>query len=174
MPWIVDWKITVDGQDMSAAMKPYLINVEVTDKEGTASDTCSLTLDDTGGQIRLPKEGAAVTVALMGATAFAGIVDTVRSTGTRGGGQLLMVSAKGFDSRGKVKEGQSFHKDDATLDQFLSEAATAAGFSIVIAEALGSIRRDYWAAEGRAFWHSASASPGRSTAPSNCAERRRF
>ncbi len=151
MPWIVDWKITVDGQDMSAAMKPYLIDVEVTDKEGTASDTCSLTLDDTGGQIRLPKEGAAVTVALMGATVFAGIVDTVRSTGTRGGGQLLLVSAKGFDSRGKVKEGQSFHKDDATLDQFLAEAARAAGFSIVIDEVLGRIRRDYWAAEGESF-----------------------
>lgn len=151
MPWSVDWKVTVDGQDMSAKMKPFLISIDVTDKEGTAGDTCSLTLDDTGGQVRLPKEGASVSVALQGATVFLGIVDTVRSTGSRGGGSLLIVGAKGFDSRGKVKEGQSFHKDDATLEDFLSQAAQAAGYSIIIDPELAQIQRDYWASEGESF-----------------------
>lgn len=151
MPWAVDWKVTVDGQDMSAAMRPFLISVDVTDKEGTAGDSCSLTLNDTGGQVRLPKEGAAVSVALQGAAVFLGIVDSVRSTGSRGGGSLLVVSAKGFDSRGKVKEGQSFHKDDATLEEFLSDAAKAAGYAITIDPEIAKIRRDYWASEGESF-----------------------
>ncbi len=152
MPWTVEWRVTVDGRDMSAGMRSYLLDIEVTDKDGLASDTCSLTFDDTDGHLLLPKDGAKLSVFLQGAPIFAGTVDSVRSSGSRGGGRLLKVSAKGFDSRGKVKEPQGFHKDDATLKDFLGQAAKQAGLAGVrIGGDLGSIRRDYWAADGESF-----------------------
>ncbi|MGY6709690.1 MAG: phage late control D family protein [Rhizobiaceae bacterium] len=154
MSWKVSWQVFVDGRDMSSAMQPFLIDIEVVDKDGTASDTCSLTFDDTGGQILLPRDGAKVRVLLQGVQVFFGTVDSVRSTGSRSGGRQVSVSAKGMDSRGKIKEPQGFHKDDASLEEFLGEAAEKAGLAGVrVLGRLRSIRREYWAADGESFIH---------------------
>lgn len=154
MPWMVSWAVFVDGVDTTANMRPFLIDIEVTDKDGTASDTCSLTFDDTDGMALLPKDGAKLRVLLQGAQVFSGTVDSVRSSGSRGGGRLLKVSAKGMDSRGKAKEPQSFHKDDAELGDFLDQASRHAGLGgLVIDEDLAGIKRDYWSADGESFVH---------------------
>lgn len=154
MPWKVSWKVVVDGRDMTDAMRPWLIDIEVNDQDGAASDSCSLTFDDTDGQVVLPAEGAKVMVHLEGVLVFAGTVDTVRSTGTRGGGRLLKVGAKGMDSRGKAKEPQQFHMDDGSLGDFLYKAAQNAGLAgLVVDGGLAAIMRDYWAADGESFIH---------------------
>lgn len=149
--WSVDWEVLVGGEDRTPEMRPYLIDVSVTDKEGTASDSCSLTFDDSDGSINLDIEGREIEVRLNGYSVFQGTVETARSTGSRGGGRLVPVTAKGFDTRGKAKEAQAFHKDDATLEEFLGEAAREAGFSLSIDPALGGITRDYWAADYESF-----------------------
>lgn len=154
MPWKVDWRVFVDGQDMTAGMRPFLIRISVSDKAGSASDACSLDFDDTGGQVKLPAEGALVQVYLQGALVFTGKVDSVRSSGTRGGGRTLAVTAKGFDAKGKAKEPQSHHMDDATLQQFLDKAASNAGLSgVKIDPAFANIMRPYWSAAGESFLH---------------------
>src|SRR5690606_7308094 len=104
--WKVDWRVIVDGQDMTSGMRPYLTAISVTDKAGASSDAASLTFDDSGGQVRLPQDGASVKVYLNGVQVFDGKVDSVRSSGSRGGGRTLAVTAKGFDAKGKVKDGQ--------------------------------------------------------------------
>lgn len=149
--WSVDWSVWINGKDKTGAMRPYLIDVAITDKEGTASDTCSLTFDDTDGEIELDMEGAAIIVYLNGLAAFDGTVETARSTGSRGGGRLVPVTAKGFDTRGKAKELQAFHKDEATLQEFLSEAASRAGYSIQVDQSLADMQRDYWSADYESF-----------------------
>lgn len=151
MPWTVEWAVRINGVNRSAGMRPYLLSIEVTDKDGQASDSCRLTFDDKGGQIRMPDEGAALEVDLDGATVFSGTVDSVRSTGSRGGGRKLHVSAKGVDLRGKAKEGQRYHLDDASLEDFLGKAARQAGLSLIIDPSLGKIMRDYWGADGESF-----------------------
>lgn len=152
--WKVTWKVIVDGKDMTSAMRPYLIDIEITDKDGSASDTCSLSFDDTDGQVELPKDGASVEVFLNGVSKFKGTLDSVRSSGSRGGGRTLRVTAKGFDSRGKVKQPLLFHKDDATLQEFMNEAAEHAGMSsIKLDPDFGNLRRDYWSADGESFLH---------------------
>lgn len=152
MAWKVDWRVVVDGVDATSNMRPFLIDIEITDKDGTASDTCSLTFDDKDGQVLLPKDGAKVQVILQGAPKFSGTVDSVKSSGSRGGGRLLKISAKGFDSRGKVKEPQGFHKDDASLKDFLSQAGKQAGLSgVIVGEKIASTIRDYWSANGESF-----------------------
>lgn len=152
--WKVEWKVFVDGKDMTNAMRPYLIEVEITDKDGSTSDTCSLTFDDTDGQVELPKDGASVEVFLNGGSKFKGTLDSVRSSGSRGGGRILRATAKGFDSRGKVKQPLLFHKDDATLQEFMDDAAKRAGISSVnLDPEFADVRRDYWSADSESFLH---------------------
>lgn len=154
MPWTVNWHVLVDGQDRTAAMRPWLIDIQVTDKDGTASDSCSLTFDDTDGQTLLPRDGAKLRVLLEGVQVFAGTVDSVRSQGSRGGGRTLRVSAKGMDTRGKLKEPQAFHRDEASLPEFLEEAGRRAGLSRVqVLGRLAGISRSYWSAEFESFLH---------------------
>lgn len=154
MPWVVDWRVIVDGQDMTAGMRNYLTRISVSDKAGTASDACSLDFDDAGGQVKLPDEGAMVQVYLQGVLVFTGKTDSVRSSGSRGGGRTLSVTAKGFDAKGKAKEPQSHHMDDATLQQFLDKAASNAGLSgVKIDPAFANIMRPYWSAAGESFLH---------------------
>lgn len=152
--WKTDWAVSVDGRDLTSRMNPYLQSIEVTDKDGTASDTCSLVLDDSLGQVKLPRAGGAISVSLAGAEVFRGTIDEINSTGGRSPGMLLTVSAKGFDTRGPVKAPLDFHLDDATLQQFLDAAARRAGIDRVIVDPVyGDTRRDYWSADNESFVH---------------------
>jgi phage protein D len=153
MAWTVSWKVFVDGQDRTDGMRPFLTGITVSDKDGTASDTCSLDFDDSGGQLKLPKDGAKVQVYLQGVAVFSGTVDSVRSSGSRGSGRTLKVTAKGFDAKGKAKEPQSHHMDDATLREFMDKAAAKAGLSMVIDPAFAEIKRNYWSADAASFLH---------------------
>ena len=151
MAWNVDWVVRINGRDLSSRMAPFLTSIEVSDQEGSASDSCSLTFDDSKGHLKLPSKGSLVEVSLNGIVVFRGRTDAPRSTGARGGGMLLQVSAKGFDTRGGAKLQQLFHKDDATLEEFLREAAENAEFSLKVDPALGAIFRDYWLADNESF-----------------------
>ncbi|MBB3996862.1 phage late control D family protein [Aureimonas pseudogalii] len=152
MPWKVSWRVTVDGRDMSAGMRPYLIAISVSDKDGMASDAASLTFDDAVGQLLLPKGGANVAIELDGVRIFEGVVDGTPWALTRGGGRILSVSAKGLDTRGRAKEGQTWHLDDATLDEALQKGAKVAGLEgITVDRELGQLKRPYWSPQGASF-----------------------
>ncbi|WEJ33850.1 late control D family protein [Devosia sp. SD17-2] len=154
MVWKVDWRVLADGRDMTAAMRPFLISVSISDKDGTAGDTCQLQFDAAGGQITLPQNGGKVQVYLEGVNKFDGVVDSVRFALSRGGGRTLNVGAKGFDANGPVKQPQSFHMDDGSLQQFLDKAAKTAGLSgIQIDPSFAAITRNYWSAEAESFLH---------------------
>ncbi|MGQ2968901.1 MAG: phage tail tape measure protein [Allorhizobium sp.] len=105
------------------------------------------TFDDTDGAIDLDMEGKSIELTLNGVSAFLGTVETARSQGSRGGGRVVPVTAKGFDTRGKAKQAQAFHMDDATLGDFLGEAGRQAGLTIEVDPSLASIVRDYWSAD---------------------------
>jgi phage protein D len=153
MPWKTTWSVVVDGKDISSAMSNYLESITVTDKAGASSDSCSLRLDDTGGKIRLPQPGGSVQVRLSGVQVFTGIIDSVKSSGSRSSGRSLSVSAKGFDVNGKAKEPQRLHQDEGTIGDFLKTVAQKAGFDMKIDPALSSIVRDYIAADAESLLH---------------------
>lgn len=152
MPWNVKWKVIVDGNDVTHKMRPSLMSIDITDKDGTASDTCNLKFDDTDGRAILPRDKASLIVYLQGVKKFEGKVDKVRSHGSRSSGRTLSVSAKGFDTKGKVKDGQHWHKDDASLDDVLNHAAKKAGLSgVKVDPEFASITRNYWSPDGSSF-----------------------
>ncbi|SMD18054.1 late control D family protein [Rhizobium sp. RU36D] len=154
MAWSVEWAVWIDGENMTSGMTPYLTKISVSDKDGSAGDTCSLEFDDSGGQLKLPSDESSIEIFLQGASAFQGKVDSVRSTGSRGGGRILAFTGKGFDPKGKAKQLQSHHLDGGTLQQFMDKVARNAGLSsIVIDPAFAEITRDYWSANGESLLH---------------------
>lgn len=151
MAWKVDWRVILDGQDLTAAWAKVLIDISINDKAGEASDTCDLTVDDSLGHARLPSKRAPISVYLQGTKVFAGFVEKVESSGSRNAGRVLKIKAKGFDTGGKAKEPQSFHLDDADLGTYLGKLADQAGLTITVDPAFADLTQDYWAADGESL-----------------------
>lgn len=151
--------VRIDGRDISSAILPRLINLTVTDKAGSSSDTASIELDDTGGVILLPRDGASMEVLLgdkLGgvASVFRGVVDEVKSAGSRNSGLTLSISGKGVDTKGKAKEPKAKHWDDKPLGDVFGEAAKAASIgSVKVDKELSQIKRPYWAMQNESFLH---------------------
>ncbi|WP_066725237.1 contractile injection system protein, VgrG/Pvc8 family [Sphingomonas pituitosa] len=61
---IADFRITLDGEDLSPKIRPRLISLRITEKRGGDADQLDLVLDDSDGRLALPPEGAVLTVEL--------------------------------------------------------------------------------------------------------------
>ncbi len=129
-----EFVVTVAGTNISGALRPVLTRLTVTDNAGTHSDSADIEVDDTGGRILLPQHGAAVSIALGWSgegvrEIFTGTVDEIRSSGSKQGGRTLRISARGVDTTGKAKEGQSRHFDQMTVADVLRQAGEYAGIT---------------------------------------------
>ena len=152
------YTVIVGGLDISSRLLPLLTSLRISDREGTHSDTCELRIDDEDGRVIMPREGDPIIVSLgwegegMGVV-FIGTVDEVQSSGSRGAGRELRVSAKGVDTKGKAKEAQQRHFDNKTLQQVLNDAGQHAGISVRVDPSLGSLKRDWWGMNDESFLH---------------------
>ncbi|USQ97233.1 phage late control D family protein [Caulobacter sp. RL271] len=149
------FKVTIDGKDITSALEPVVSAISIKDSSGAASDTADITLDDEGGRIKLPRKGVGIEISLSTAdglvAAFKGTVDAVRSRGGRGGAELS-ITAKGADVTGGLKELRSRHWDDAKLGAVLDQAARDAGLEgATVDEKFAAQARDYVAQQGESF-----------------------
>lgn len=152
------YQVTVAGQNISSRIAPLLTSLRINDREGTHADTCEIVLDDKDGMILLPRDGDPLTAALGWegggvASVFVGTVDEVKSNGSRGGGRELRVSAKGLDTKGKAKEGQQLHIDNASAQDALNKAGKLAGISVQVDPSFASVKRDWWGLNDESFLH---------------------
>lgn len=151
--------VSVGGSDISGLLGPHLISALVSLRAGEETDTASFVLDDTGGVFAMPTAGVPI-VASLGwfgggvRPVFFGTVDEVRSIGARAGGRTLSFTAKGFDTIGRTKSGQSRHWDNATVKTILKDAAVEAGVSDVSVDPdLAKITLKYFAMVEESFLH---------------------
>jgi hypothetical protein len=150
----VAWSVWIDGKSYTDRFNPHVQALEVDDKAGTTSDTARITLSDTEGAIIMPRKGARIAIEIMGEAVFTGTTETPRFTFARGAGRLLILPAKGFDPEAGAKEGKHFHKDDATLEEYLKAFAKEAGVKTVkVDPELGKLKRPWWGPQGRSFIH---------------------
>ncbi len=151
--------VTVAGTNITTTLSPVLLSLSVSDKVGTHSDTATLDIDDTEGRIVLPQIGAPVIIALgwegQGVrVVFTGTVDEVKSSGSRGSGRTLTISAKGMDTTKKPKETQQRHFDNKTVKDIVTEAGKAAGVTeIEIDPSLATLTRKYFEMRDESFIH---------------------
>lgn len=152
------YRVEVGGLDISVKIFPILQRLSVTDQAGTTSDSAEIELDDLGGHIAFPAEKADVTISLgwkyrgIGEV-FRGTVSDVRSAGDRGGGLRMVISAKGADTKSKVKQSTEKHWDKKPLSAVFQEAAQLAGLTAIVDPTLGKIERPYWAMSAESFLH---------------------
>jgi phage protein D len=151
--------VTVAGTNITAPLLPVLIQLTVTDNVGTHSDTANLEIDDTDGRIILPQKGAPVIIALGWESGgvrvvFTGTVDEVKSSGSRGAGRKINITAKGMDTTKQPKQNQQRHFDNKTVQQILSEAGKSAGITQVnVDPSLANLQRVYFDMRDESFIH---------------------
>lgn len=151
--------IVIGGTNVSSAFADLLLSIRVSDKVGTTSDTCSITLDDTNARVIFPQSGDPVQVYLGWEEegvdlVFEGTIDEVRARGSKGSGRVVEISAKGFDTKGKGKEHKQKHWDDKSVKDILTDAGKSAGVSeVVVDKELGAIVRKYEAQNDESFIH---------------------
>lgn len=137
--------VTVEGKSIASTLAPVLISIRVSDKAGSASDTATIVLDNRGGQIKMPPSGAKLEVFLGWSglsKVFSGVVDDLRSSGSRSSGRVMTLTAKGLDTSKGAKEPRSKTFSDKTVKQILEEAGSMAGVSDVrVDKELASIKR---------------------------------
>lgn len=59
-----DYRITVDGRDLSRVIAPNLMNLSLSESRADEADTVDITLDDSQGKFAIPKRGASIQVSI--------------------------------------------------------------------------------------------------------------
>lgn len=58
------WRVTLDGEDLTATLAPRLISLRLSEKEGEEADSLELVVHDTDGAFDPPRQGARIAVQL--------------------------------------------------------------------------------------------------------------
>lgn len=144
------YSISIDGKSVTDNFEPLLISLRYTSADSGKSDNLEITLDDTGGQIALPREGADIEATIQwddgdgGALRFTGKTDEPESILARGQGLILQITAHSADMKGKPKEKTEKHEDKGKFGDVAKKWGKAAGLEVKIDDQLASIERDYW------------------------------
>ncbi|MFM1711928.1 phage late control D family protein [Aeromonas salmonicida] len=119
------YQVLVDGSDISAAIRPRLMSMTITDNRGFTADTIEITLDDSDGQLDMPRRGATLR-AFIGWQGSALVdkgtykIDEVEHNGAP---DVLTIRGKSADLRGgmnKLRE-RSWHQ--TTVNSIVEQLA---------------------------------------------------
>lgn len=148
-------EITIDGQPVAGSFYERLISFSVTDKEGVASDTFQMELNDGPPQfLALPRTGAVVDIRIgYGVARSLGsfVVDKVKPKCLP---YSLSISGKASDMRGnKLKQRQERHWDKAKLKDIVQEIAEEEGFSSFIDPKIGEHEYEWFAQQDESNMH---------------------
>lgn len=150
------YRVSVGGREINAALDPVLIDITIRDASGESADTLTIDLDDSDGQIEMPSDGVRIEAEIgrrgAGAVRFAGTVDEITSSGGRGQGRTLTITAKSADMKGKLKSNKQKHHDKGKLKQVAETWGKDAGLKQVVVDSeIGAVEREYWAMESESF-----------------------
>jgi phage protein D len=148
-------KVVINGTDITGRLLSRLISLTVNDQAGQTSDTATMELDDTDGQLVMPPPEASVEISLgwEGAgvgVVFSGVVDELRASGSRSG-RTMQISAKGMDTRGPAKEPRRIHLDNTTIGAAMERVGRLAGISVRVDQALAGLARRYISLDDESF-----------------------
>ena len=110
-----------------------------------------MVLADKDGLVLLPQERATVSVEINGNWAFEGFVSDANSTGSKGSGREIKITASSIDHGSKAKQPSLRHKDKASLKDVASEWGQKAGIQMQVLGSLASIERDYWIQQNESY-----------------------
>ncbi|MDY7547258.1 phage late control D family protein [Glaciimonas sp. CA11.2] len=138
---IPDFRVTLDGRDLTAIIHPRLISLTLTECRNESADQLDLALDDTDGQLAIPSKGAKIHLHI--GWKHSGLVDkgtfTVDEVEHSGAPDTITLRARTvnlIDTFRRVEE-HSFH--DTTLGAIIEMIAFRQQLTAGIAEALRNV-----------------------------------
>lgn len=110
---VPQYKVVIDGVDITKKIKPRLMNLTLTDNRGFDADQVELQLDDSDGMLQLPRRGASMRVSLgwQGSPLIDKGSFTVDELEHSGAPDTLRITGRSVDFRESlnVKKERSFH-----------------------------------------------------------------
>lgn len=108
------YSLSIDGVDITGKLKEKLISLTLTDNRGFEADQINIELDDSEGNLKLPRRGVSLAVAL--GWKDTGVIDkgtfVVDEIGHAGAPDVLTITARSADFRQtlNVQRDASYHK----------------------------------------------------------------
>lgn len=143
---IPDFRLTLDGQDLTARVRPRLVSLRLTETRGDEADQLDLVLDDSDGRLALPREGAVIRLQLgwkQGTKVPVGLVDkgsfTVDEVEHSGPPDVITVRARSADLTAQLRTRREQSWRDTTLGQVMQDIAGRNGIAARIAAQLADI-----------------------------------
>lgn len=140
-----DYWITLDGRDISRSIAPYLIYLTLSESRADEADRLDLVLDDTRGDLAIPKRG--VTIKLMLGWVGQPLVDkgsfTVDEVEFHGAPDQITISARSASMTGAMHERRDKSWHAQTISAIVKAVATRHKMTPVVGEALGKIKIDH-------------------------------
>lgn len=140
-----DYRIIVGGDIITPAVRPRLTDLQITEKRGGDADQLTLTLEDTDGQMQLPRTGVVVSVAL--GWRHSGLVtrgeytiDEVEHTGTP---DTIRIRGRSADMRDALPEKRTRSWDNTRIGAIIEAIAARHDLTPVIADRLAAIAIDH-------------------------------
>ncbi|MDH0894679.1 MULTISPECIES: phage late control D family protein [unclassified Pseudomonas] len=134
-------RVVVDGRDITAAIEPRLVSIELTDNRGMEADQLDITLSDHDGLLAIPPRGA--TVQLWLGWDDTGLVDkgtyTVDETEHSGAPDVLSIRGRSADLRGGLKVKRERSWSTTTLGTIIGAVAAAHGLAPLVSAVLAGV-----------------------------------
>ncbi|WP_459614371.1 contractile injection system protein, VgrG/Pvc8 family [Bordetella sp. 2513F-2] len=128
------WRVTLDGRDVSAKIRPRLMQLSLTECRSDEADQLEIQLDDSDGQLAIPARGVVVRLAL--GWQDTGLVDkgefTVDEVEYSGPPDTVTIRARSADMRSalRTRNERSFH--DKTIAEIVATIAEDHGLTPVV------------------------------------------
>lgn len=143
---IADFRLTLDGEDLTATVRPRLVSLRLTEKRGGEADELELVLDDSDGKLEIPKKDVLIRLELgwkQGADVTVGLVDkgrfTVDEASWESPPDQVTVKARSADLTASYRVRRERSHRDTTLGAVASKVAAANGLTAKVAPELASI-----------------------------------
>ncbi|WP_159977807.1 MULTISPECIES: contractile injection system protein, VgrG/Pvc8 family [unclassified Novosphingobium] len=143
---IPDWRVTLEGVDMSDRLRPRLISLTLSEKRGDEADQLDIVLSDHDGMLAIPPEGAVLRLQLgwkQGRDVTPGLIDKgsfkVDDVSHSGPPDQITIRARAADFTSEIRNRRAHSWTNTTLGAVLTEVAGRNGLTPRIAPALASI-----------------------------------
>ena len=140
-----DYRLEVEGKDISAAVQPRLISLTLTEGRANSADQLEIELDDADGQLAIPRKEAEIALAigwkgqqLVDKGSF--VVDEAEHSGTP---DRVTIRARAADLGGEIRTRKEKSWHATTLGTVLAELAQRNSLTHKIDKALAAIKVDH-------------------------------
>lgn len=143
---IPDWRVTLEGEDITSRMRPRLVSLSLSEKRGDEADQLDIVLSDADGRLAIPKEGAVLKLQLgwlQGDDVRVGLIDKgsfkVDDVSHSGPPDEITIRARAADFTSEIRNRGSRSWKNTTLGKVLQDLAGRNGLTARIAPVLASI-----------------------------------